>query len=88
MIDPRTMLWKDMYPVISEQLTPEMQKPDYRPQFRPIESKLGIEITLDSAEGIMLPKDDNTFKRNNVLKRAVRVGIFDEVKRDYVANII
>lgn len=31
MIDPRTMLYKDMYPVISEQLTPEMQKPDYRP---------------------------------------------------------
>ena len=77
-----------MYPVISEMLTPEMQKPDNKPQFRPMESKLGIEITLESAEGIILPKNSDTFKRDSVLKRAVRVGIFDDVKQQYVANII
>ena len=87
-VDPRTMLWKDMYPVISEMLTPEMQKPDNKPQFRPMETKLGIEITLESAEGIILPKNSDTFKRADVLKRAVRVGIFDDVKQEYVANII
>ena len=77
-----------MYPVISEMLTPEMQKPDNKPQFRPMESKHGIEITLESAEGIILPKNSDTFKRDSVLKRAVRVGIFDEINQQFVASII
>ena len=45
-VDPRTMLWKDMYPVRIEQLTQEQRQPEFKPQYRPIENHIGIEITL------------------------------------------
>ena len=35
-LDPRTMTWKDMLPVLSEELTLEMQQPANRPKIRPI----------------------------------------------------
>jgi len=35
-LDPRTMTWKDMLPVSSEELTLEMQQPANRPKIRPI----------------------------------------------------
>ena len=62
-------------------------KPENRPKFRPLETQTGIEIMLDSSEGIPLPENSKTFDRGDVLKRVVRVGIFGKVKRDYVGNV-
>jgi len=48
-LDPFTMTWKDMLPVINETLPREMQAPTTRPKIRPIPTLVGCEITLDSA---------------------------------------
>ena len=76
-IDPRTMMWKDMYPAHVDQLPKEQQKPDFRPEFRPIESLHGVEIVLEGTAGIILPDNSPSFNRNDVVKRAIRVGVFD-----------
>lgn len=82
------MTWKDMLPVINETLPREMQAPTTRPKIRPIPTLVGCEITLDSAQGILLPVDSGDFKRVNITKRAIRIGIFDTVKKEYIANAI
>ena len=82
------MTWKDMLPVITENLPRDMQAPTARPKIRPIPTLVGCEITLDSAQGILLPPDSGDFKRANITKRAIRIGIFDTVKKEYIANAI
>ena len=77
-----------MLPVLSEQLTPEMQQKANQPKIRPILSQYGSEITLESAEGIPLPPNSADFQREHVKKRAVRIGIFDTKKREYFANAV
>ena len=87
-IDPRTSLWKDLHPLPSGELTPEQKKPGFKPEIRPVEPLVGIEITLGLAGGIPLPPSDVSFKRENVVKRAVRVGLFDEEKKEFVFNAL
>ena len=59
-IDPETMLWKDMLPIQSENYHIEpiksLKKPDEMPKIRPIESSLECEITIESCDGVPLPK--------------------------------
>ena len=41
-IDPKTLLWKDMMPVVPEQLTPDQSsRPENRPKMRPLPSSFG-----------------------------------------------
>ena len=87
-LDPFTMTWKDMLPVITEHLPREMSAPTTRPKIRPLASLLGCEITLENATGILLPQNSQDFKRENIMKRAVRIGIFDSVKKEYIANAV
>jgi hypothetical protein len=54
-INPKTMLWKDMMPVMTEELPPAMMKPETRPKLRPVPSSLGSTITIEGAEGVPLP---------------------------------
>ena len=42
---------------------------------------------LEESNGIPLPKNSKNFDRNDVLKRVVRIGIFDKVKEDYIGNV-
>lgn len=72
------MTWRDMLPLINEQMTREMQQKGCKPHIRPIPNEHGCEITIESAQGIPLPEDDKNFSRDMIVKRAVRIGIFDE----------
>ena len=55
-IDLKTMTWKDMLPVNPETLQQELQGAANRPKIRPINTQIGCEIQLESAEGIPLPE--------------------------------
>ena len=89
-LDPRTMTWKDMYVVGAQEndLPPEMQDPKNKPKIRPIPSVNSCEISLESAQGIPQPKDSEEFHRDMIMKRAVRVGIFNSATKDYIANAV
>lgn len=75
-----------MMPVLTENLTPEQLKPENRPRLRPIPTTLGSQITIELAEGVPLPANSSTFDRQNIVKRVVRVGLFDNVKQDLIFN--
>jgi hypothetical protein len=83
-----TMLWKDMHPVAVNTLPADMRTPDTMPKIRPIElGLLACEISFSAASGIPLPRQDPaTFDRKDVVRRAVRVGLFDSVARTYIHN--
>ena len=87
-LDPFTMTWKDMLPVIADQLTPDMHAPANRPKIRPIPNQYGCEIALEWAAGIPLPPNSADFDRSMIKMRAVRIGIFDSVKKEYYANAV
>ena len=63
-------------------------KKEFTPTIRPIESQYGSEITLEGAQGIPLPPTTKEFDRNMVVKRAVRIGIFDSKKKTYISNAV
>ena len=77
-----------MLPVLTENLTPEMQSQQNRPRIRPIENQYGCEITLEGAQGVPLPGDGKNFNRSMIVKRAVRIGIFDVKKKEFFANAV
>lgn len=57
---------------------------DTRPYLKSLPSSLGAQLHIDGAEGIPLPKD--AASRENIVKRCVRVGLFDKVKQDFIYN--
>ena len=78
-----------MLPVTQDHLTQEMTtNRQMRPMIRPVENQYGCEITLESAQGIPLPPTTKDFDRTMVVKRAVRIGIFNANKKDYFANAV
>lgn len=87
-LDSKTMTWKDMSPVDLANLPPELQKAGNTPRLRPMQTSLGAEIFLEFAEGVPLPADSSNFKRDSVIKRVVRIGLFDASKRDFIANSV
>jgi len=52
---------------------------------QPLESLIGCEITLESAEGVPMPKEAKD-QNSAIIRRAVRIGIFDKVKRKLIFN--
>ena len=52
----------------------------------PVQSSLGVQITIESAEGVPLPAQSNDFDRNNIVKRLVRFALFDKSKNDFICN--
>ena len=87
-IDLRTMTWKDMLPMLDSQMTKEMQKKENRPCIRPIASEHACEIEITGATGIPLPEDAPNFRRDDIVKRAVRIGIFNQSTKEYMANAV
>lgn len=87
-LDPLTMTWRDMLPVVTEQLSKEMHAPANRPKIRPAATQLGCEIAVEWAAGIPLPQNSADFDRNMIKMRAVRIGIFDSARREYLANAV
>lgn len=74
-----------MKPVITERLTPEqMSRLEYKPRLQPLESLFGSQITIEEAEGV--PLHSSIEEREKILKRVVRVGLFDTVKKDLIYN--
>jgi hypothetical protein len=72
-LDPQTMLWKDMAPV-------------NQPRLRPVATVLGAQITVESAEGVPIPASSSDFDRQNIVKRVVRIGLYDKANHDLIAN--
>ncbi len=64
-----------------------LSQKDFHPRVRPFATEIGCEFIFDEATGVPLPAG-NLFDRKNILKRAVRVGIYDTVKRDYLYNSV
>ena len=86
-LDPRTMMWKDMLPVFTEQFTQEqLTNKANQPKIRPMVSQYECEISIESASGIPLPENTADFNRSSIKKRAVRIGIFNANKKEYFAN--
>ena len=55
-IEPKTMLYKDMMPVVVENLPPDIQsKKVAHPKLRPQSIDVGCEITFEEATGVPLP---------------------------------
>ena len=88
-LDPLTMTWKDLLPMLTEMFTKEMERDrSQRPFIRPIKNQYGCEITVMEAEGIPLPPDGQGFLRSMIVKRAVRIGLFNHATKDYFANAV
>lgn len=77
-IDPKTMLWKDVRQVRSEDLQgTSFQKPENKPFTGLLESTIGGQITLVKASGVPLPKvgEGSSFKDEHIVKRVIRVAV-------------
>jgi hypothetical protein len=55
-IDPKSMLYKDLMPLVAEALPPNIQaKKTAHPKLKPLNVELSCEITFDEATGVPLP---------------------------------
>jgi hypothetical protein len=79
------MTWKDMLPVIVEKLKQDMNSKDSRPDIRPVESSIACELTINEANGVPLPNNEK-FDRQAIVKRAIRVGLYNMQTKKYLAN--
>ena len=88
-IDLQTMMWKDMYPIYSDQYQDRAKGnlQFFKPAYRPLETTLGFEITLEGAAGIICPGREHHFDRNSIVKRVVRIGVFDTKNKEYIGNM-
>jgi len=50
----------------------------------PCESSLGAQIFLDEASGLLVPEKDLDLK--NIVKREVRIGLYEKVKQEFICN--
>jgi hypothetical protein len=79
------MTWKDMLPVQTDKLKQDMMTKETRPDIRPIESSTACEISIVQADGVPLPKNEK-FDRQAIVKRSIRVGLYDSYAKKYLAN--
>jgi len=49
-----------------------------KPRLRPVPSLFGSQITIEGAEGVPLPENEKD--RENIVKRVIRVGLYDTNK--------
>ena len=54
-IDPKTMLWKDLRKVNESIDLRHVDGNTFKPKLRPMETKFGVAITINKAEGVPLP---------------------------------
>ena len=54
-VDPKTMLWKDVRDVKTEDLRGDASRKGSRPYLRPIETTVGCLLSLSEAQGVPLP---------------------------------
>lgn len=58
-IDPKTMLYKDIMPVLQENIPGNVAATkEYHPKVRPFNSEVGCEFIFDQATGVPLPAGD------------------------------
>lgn len=88
-IDPATMLYKDLYPVMQENLNPNQMQLQFQPRVRPLITEVGCQILFEEATGVPLPASGSGFdSRTQIVKRVVRVGLYDTVKKDFIVNAV
>ena len=57
------------------------------PKLKPSKWSTGCILTIDNCEGVPIPKEGaNQINRSNIVHRVIRVGIFDETKKDFLFN--
>lgn len=57
LIDPKTMLYKDLLPPMQENINPNnISKKTHHPRIRPIPTEVGTEIFFEEAQGVPLPQ--------------------------------
>lgn len=83
-IDPSTMLWKDFATPDPDELAKRNLQKDAKPRTNPVKTSLGAEIRLDTAEGVPMPGESKS--QEEIVKRLVRLAIYDDVKKELIAN--
>lgn len=83
------MLYKDLFPVLKENLTENMNQLAFQPRVRPLYTQLGCQITFDEGTGVPMPASGNGFDpKTQIVKRMVRVGLYDTIKKDFIHNAV
>jgi hypothetical protein len=80
------MLWDDLLPALSENA--KGLDPKTQPHIRAIQTQIGCVMEFMFAEGVSLPSEGSAFDRNQIVKRAIRVAVFDNVKEDFIGNSV
>jgi hypothetical protein len=78
------MEWREMAHLLNPM--DYTNKKEMHPKFRPIENDIGIEISIDVADGVPLPPQSESFDRNFVVGRAVRVILLDSETNQFISN--
>ena len=80
------MLYRDLSPYTSD--APSQLPRSALPRIRPIPTQLGCQILLEDAQGVPLPQQGQGFDRSQIVKRAVRIGLYDMAKKDFIVNAV
>lgn len=78
-VDPATMLWKDVREYRSDidgDILAEFNPKNLaKPYMRPMASSVAAEIRIVNAQGVPIPRNENGFQDDFIVKRAVNIGI-------------
>jgi len=89
-IDPTTMLYRDYLPPDPQQASQYKKVPKpgnpSASTLRLTPTELGGQILLAKAQGVPLPEENDKFNRKQIVKRAVRVGLYDSDLNQFIAN--
>jgi len=87
-IDPRTMLWKDLYEMRDIDMKAEkITDPSHKPCTRPIQTRCGAQIEMIEATGVAIP---DSKALDNVKMRAIRVSLVHKphTRNEVIGNVI
>lgn len=76
-VDPKTMLWKDLYECSERDLKGMNLSVEMQPHIRPIKTKIGAFITLVEAAGVVSQNSEKSGNdiNNNIKLRAIRACV-------------
>lgn len=94
-IDPKTMLWKDVRGIKSEEMSKNKDNisKGFLPDLKPIETQIGGMITVKGATGVPLPQlgaGKQSFKDEHIVKRGLRVILETKEagQKHFIGNIL
>lgn len=81
-IDPSTFTFRDMVP----KLDGKIDGLNHGAYLANLVSELACEITLEPTVGVPIPPEEFTKKGETIIRRAVRIGLYDNDKKELVFN--